>query len=112
MFWAPLSGPHLLLPARLQPPLHNYVWYFPVCPAWRWGGVWGHEQACTWASARGKQAKQPPHRLLGGKGRTQGWARPATAIPGRGGQLEAQTQQGGAQEEPFWVRGSSGNMLA
>lgn len=38
--WAPFSSPHLLLPACLQPPLHNYVWYFPVCPAWG-GGLYG-----------------------------------------------------------------------
>lgn len=48
------------------------------------GGAWGHEQACTWASARGKPAKQPPHRLLGRKGRTQGWARPPKSLGGVG----------------------------
>lgn len=59
----PPLGPHPLLPARLQPPLHNYVWYFPVYPAWGEPVRGAMSSACTWASARGEPAEQPS-RLL------------------------------------------------
>ena len=60
------AGPRPLLPARLQPPLHNYVWYFPACPAVGGGGAWGCEHC--------------PHLGLGQRG-----ARQAAPKPGAGG---------------------------
>lgn len=97
--WLPgphLKGLHPLLPACLQPPLHNYVWYFPVCPACL-GGAGGEvvrgalSTACTWALARGEPAKQPPRPPSDweGKGQAQ-----AAQIPGRSWRRAVGSQTG------------------
>lgn len=57
--WAPFSGPHLPLPA--YPPAATFAQLCLVfsCLPSLGGGGGDHEQACTWASARGERAKQP-----------------------------------------------------
>lgn len=106
------AGPHPLLPARLQPPLHNYVWYFPVCPAWGEVVRGAVSTACTWASARGKprQAAPTPRGQAGREG-----LGPAAQAPGRGqrqgSQTGTHTQQGlgtGPARQLGYSRGQAG----
>jgi hypothetical protein len=82
---------------------------FSCLPSFVGGAVHGAmNTACTWASARGEPAKQPPHRLPGWKGETQGWARPPKSLGGvhiSESQTGTHTQQDQAQAAlPFSER--------